>query len=148
MPDTYSPAGSSSTFTVPAYGETADGPSAFRALADSVAAADDAVRTTLRDLSFVANSTTAITLDADMAGKVIETSATAAVTVTVPASSAIPVGTQIAILQGGSGQVTVVGAAGVTVSGTPGLKSRAQYSMVTLIKRSNSLWYCVGDTAA
>jgi len=70
-------------------------------------------------------------------------------TLTVPTSSvAFPNGTQIVILQTSSSQVTLAGASGVTVNGTPGLKLRSQWSSATLIKRSDTLWVALGDLSA
>ena len=61
---------------------------------------------------------------------------------------AFPTGSQINVLQTGAGQTTIVGAGGVTVNGTPGLKVRAQYSYVSLIKRAENTWVAVGDLSA
>ena len=71
-------------------------------------------------------------------------------TVTIPANSttAFPVGTSIDILQVGAGQVTIAGAAGVTVNATPGLKLRAQWSSATLFKRATDTWVVMGDLSA
>jgi len=71
-------------------------------------------------------------------------------TVTIPANSttAFPVGTSIDILQTGAGQVTIAGAAGVTVNATPGLKLRAQWSSATLFKRATDTWVVMGDLSA
>jgi hypothetical protein len=84
------------------------------------------------------------------AGKMIEISNTSAITLTVPLNSSVafPEGTQINILQTNTGQITVVGAGGVTVNGNPGLKIRAQWSLATLIKRSENAWVLVGDVTA
>ena len=71
-------------------------------------------------------------------------------TLTIPANSttAYPVGTSIDILQVGAGQVTIAGAAGVTVNATPGLKLRAQWSSATLFKRATDTWVVMGDLSA
>lgn len=71
-------------------------------------------------------------------------------TVTIPANSttAFPVGTSIDLLQVGAGQVTIAGAAGVTVNATPGLKLRAQWSSATLFKRATDTWVVMGDLSA
>ena len=84
------------------------------------------------------------------AGKMVEISNTSAITLTVPLNSSVafPEGTQINILQTNTGQITVVGAGGVTVNGNPGLKIRAQWSFATLIKRSENVWVLVGDITA
>lgn len=73
-----------------------------------------------------------------------------AIALTVPLNSSVAydIGTQIHLLQGGAGQVTVAGAGGVTVVGTPGLKLRTQWSSATLIKLTSDSWVLLGDTTA
>ena len=80
----------------------------------------------------------------------IEVGSSSATTVTIPAESAVnyPVGTSIDILQTSTGQVTIAGAAGVTVNATPGLKLRTQWSSATLFKRSADTWVVYGDLMA
>jgi hypothetical protein len=82
--------------------------------------------------------------------KMVELSNTSAITVTVPLNSSVPfsIGSQVVLLQTNTGQVTVVGASGVTVNSSPGLKLRAQWSSATLIKRATDTWVLVGDTTA
>ena len=83
-------------------------------------------------------------------GKLVEISNASANTLTVPPSSSVnfPVGSQITVLQTGAGQTTITAGAGVTINGTPGLKLRAQWSSVTLIKRLTDTWVVVGDLTA
>ncbi len=80
----------------------------------------------------------------------IEISSATATTLTIPtdASVAYPVGTSFDILQTGAGQVTIAGAAGVTVNATPGLKLRTQWSSATLFKRAANTWVVYGDLTA
>jgi hypothetical protein len=80
----------------------------------------------------------------------VEVSNASATTVTIPtnATAAFPVGTSIDILQTSTGQVTIAGAAGVTVNGTPGLKLRTQWSSATLFKRATDTWVVMGDLSA
>ena len=80
----------------------------------------------------------------------IEVSSATGVTVTIPtnATTAFPIGSSIDILQTGAGQVTIAGAAGVTVNATPGLKLRTQWSTATLMKRATDSWIVVGDLTA
>jgi hypothetical protein len=82
--------------------------------------------------------------------KAIESTSASALTFTVPteASVAFPVGTVITVVQAAAGQLTIAGAGGVTVYGTPGLKLRAQWSTAQLVKRSANVWYLSGDLAA
>lgn len=83
-------------------------------------------------------------------GKIVEMNNSSGTTLTVPLNSSVafPVGTQITILQTGTGQTTVAGA-GVTIDGTPGLKLRTRWSAATLIKRAlPDTWVLVGDLSA
>ena len=76
-----------------------------------------------------------------------------AIAVTIPtnATTAFPVGTVLNFSQNGAGQVTVSGAAGVTLTSvgataaTP--KTRAQYSAGSAIQTSANNWLVVGDIA-
>ncbi len=103
-------------------------------------------------LSEIATSsqTASYTLVAGDRGKLVEMNVGSANTLTVPLDSTVnfPVGTQIDILQVGSGQTTVAGAVGVTVNATPGLKIRAQWGGATLIKRAANTWVLIGDLTA
>ncbi len=80
----------------------------------------------------------------------IEMGSASALTLTIPtnATVAYPVGTSLDILQTGAGQVTIAGAAGVTVNATPGLKLRTQWSSATLFKRAENTWVVFGDLTA
>lgn len=74
-------------------------------------------------------------------------------TYTIPtnASVAFPTGSQINVIQIGAGQVTFVGAAGVTLASTGATsaqpKCRARFSAVTLVKVGSDSWYAIGDIA-
>jgi hypothetical protein len=92
--------------------------------------------------------------------KIIEVNSSSATTVGIPLDadmvtsygSAFATGTYIVIMQTGTGQVTIDPAVGVggsvIVNSNPGLKTRAQWSMITLIKRGTNLWVAVGDTTS
>jgi hypothetical protein len=102
----------------------------------------------LSEVATTAPSAGSYTLVASDRGKLVEMSGSSANTLTVPLHSTIPypTGTQIDILQVGTGQTTVAGATvGVTINGTPGLKIRAQWGGATLIKRGENLWVLIGD---
>jgi hypothetical protein len=101
----------------------------------------------LSEISTTAPSDGSYTLVASDRGKLVEMSGSSANTLTVPLHATIPypTGTQIDILQVGTGQTTVAGAAGVTINGTPGLKIRAQWGGATLIKRGENIWVLIGD---
>lgn len=97
-----------------------------------------------------AQTGTTYTLVAADDGKVVEVLNASPITLTIPLDSSVPftVGTQIIVLQTGAGQITLAGAGGVTVNATPGLKLRAQWSSVTLIKRATNTWVAIGDLSA
>ena len=85
----------------------------------------------------------------------IEVSSASAVSVTIPLNSAVayPVGTSIDILQTSTGQVSIVGTAGVTINAAPSggantAKLRTQWSSCTLFKRASDTWVVYGDLTA
>jgi hypothetical protein len=82
------------------------------------------------------------------AGKIVEMSGSSPLTLTVPLDSSqnFSVGASITVLQTGTGQVTLAPTGGVTLSGTPGLRLRTQWSSATLIKRASNVWVAIGDT--
>jgi hypothetical protein len=81
-------------------------------------------------------------------GKLVTLTNAAAITVTLPSNStAIPVGGSVDFIVLGAGMVTFQGDGTSTVSGTPSLVSRAQYSAATAIKISTNGWVVVGDLA-
>ena len=72
-------------------------------------------------------------------------------TVTVPtnASVAFPIGSQIHIIQYGTGKTQVIPVSGtVTIYATPGAYLRAQYSAATLLKCDTNIWMLMGDLSA
>lgn len=72
-------------------------------------------------------------------------------TVTVPtnASVAFPVGSQIHIIQYGTGKTQILPVSGTpTIYGTPGQFLRAQYSSATLLKCDTNIWMLMGDLSA
>lgn len=83
-------------------------------------------------------------------GKLVEMNVGSANNLTVPLNSSQPfgIGSQITILQTGTGQTTINPTGGVTINGTPGLKLRAQWSSATLIKRATDTWVAIGDLSA
>ena len=112
---------------------------------------------TITSVSGISGQTVAInaqtasyTLTSTDAAKVITVTSSSASTLTIPtnASAPLPVGTRIGIVQEGTGQVTVAGASGVTVNGTPGLKLRAQYSHAELLQVTTDSWVLYGDITA
>lgn len=82
--------------------------------------------------------------------KLIEVSNGGATTITVPtnATQAFAIGDTVSIMQTGVGQVTVVGASGVTVTASPGLKLGGQWAIATLLKRGTDSWVLMGNLSA
>jgi len=83
--------------------------------------------------------------------KIIEINNAGANTLTIPtnATEAFPIGTYFLFIQTGAGQTTITPADGtVIINGTPGLKTRAQWSSATIIKRATNTWAVVGDLTA
>jgi hypothetical protein len=102
----------------------------------------------LSDMATSAQSASYTLVLADKA-KVVEMGVGSANNLTVPLNSSVafPTGTQIHIVQTGSGQTTVVATGGVTINTATTLKLRAQWSAATLIKRAENTWVLVGDLA-
>ena len=82
--------------------------------------------------------------------KLVEIDNASANNLTIPLNSSVefPIGTQITVLQTGTGTTTLVATGGVTLNATPGLILRARWSSVTLIKRGTDTWVAVGDLRA
>lgn len=99
--------------------------------------------------TFTSNNYTAALADKD---KFIElTNSSTAGTFTIPANSSVPFpkGTQLNIVQTGSGQITVTPDTGVTINSSSGLKLRTQWSEATLVKRDNTdTWVIAGDLSS
>lgn len=72
-----------------------------------------------------------------------------AVTATIPLNSSVAyeIGSRLDIIQYGAGQVTLVGAGGVTVNTSSTLKTRALYSSITVVKMGTNEWVAMGDLA-
>jgi hypothetical protein len=96
----------------------------------------------------ISEKTASYTLILSDKDKLIEMNSSSANTLTVPlnSSEAFPIGSQINILQTGTGQTTIAPVSGgVTINATPGLKLRARWSSATLIKRAENVWVLAGD---
>ena len=88
------------------------------------------------------------TLTLDNSYYMVEIDSSTAQTVTIPANAttAIPIGTVIYVCQLGTGQVTISGAAGVTLrSSNAEYKTNGQYSVIVLRKRLTNEWVMWGD---
>jgi archaellum component FlaF (FlaF/FlaG flagellin family) len=98
------------------------------------------------DIEF-SQQTASYTIALSDKNKMVEIDSSSSNTLTIPlnSSQAFPNGSQVTVLQSGTGQTTIAGDTGVTVDATPGLKLRARWSTATLIKRSENSWLVVGD---
>lgn len=102
---------------------------------------------TVNAATLTSNAYTLLLTDKD---DLVEMSSASANTLNIPlnASVAFAVGSQVHVLQTGAGQTTIAGISGVTVNSALGLKLRAQWSSVTLIKRATNTWVAIGDLSA
>ena len=96
--------------------------------------------------SFIQNEYTLSSIDD---GKLIVSDNGSAATIYVPTDSAhnFSIGTQINIIQGGAGQITISATSptATTINYTPGNKLRTQWSSATLVKISANNWVLMGD---
>lgn len=84
-------------------------------------------------------------------GKLITCDNGSAITLTIPPNSSVSygIGTQINIMQLGSGQVTITAGAGVTLrSAGTRLKTNGQYAVATCCKIATDTWVVIGNLAA
>jgi hypothetical protein len=83
-------------------------------------------------------------------GALIQLNGTFTVSIPTDATFNFDIGTQINLLNVGTGVITVaaVTSGTTTVNGTLGLKLRSQWSSATLIKRAVNTWVVVGDLIA
>lgn len=89
------------------------------------------------------------TLSLADAGRTIDVDSSSSVNVTIPASTSFLVGTQIAFIQSGAGQLVFTPASGVTLlSKNSNRKVAARYSPATLIQKSANTWILIGDLTA
>jgi len=92
--------------------------------------------------------TTSYTLILTDASRIIQTNSASPNNVTIPLDSnvAFPIGTEIAIIQYGSGQTTLVAQSGVTLySKSNAKKISGQFAGCTIVKTATDIWVAVGD---
>ena len=105
----------------------------------------------LADATIIEESSASYTLSLTDKNKFIKMNASTANTITVPtnASVAFPIGSQIHIIQFGSGKTQILPVSGTPVIyATPGEFLRAQYSSATLLKCHTDMWILMGDLSA
>lgn len=103
------------------------------------------------DLSVTINpQTDSYTLVLTDAGKQVDMNKPSAVHVTVPPNSSVafPVGTEILIVQVGTGAVDLVAGSGVTINTQYGLKLTGRWAAALLVKRATDTWLAVGALTA
>ena len=141
------------TLTLPAATDTLVGKATTDTLTNKTLTSPTLNTPTINDarqnLTLNAQTGTTYTLVITDNGRLVTLSNAAAITLTVPlnATVAFATGAVINIQQIGAGQVTVAGAAGVTVTGT-GTKLRTQYSAAALVKTGTDSWTMIGDLSA
>lgn len=94
-------------------------------------------------------SGTSYTLVIGDAGDYIQTTSTTAVTITVPNQVTVTwaADTEIYFEQNNTGQITFVGASGVTINSSETLKTFARYSVVALKRVASDVWTLTGERA-
>ena len=146
-----SPTVTTPTLTLSSTTSTTSGRIAFDATNDKIIVGDGTNAIEFAPSTTLINAQTAsYTLVAADKDKMIEMGVGSPNNLTVPLNSSVPyaVGTKITVVQTGSGQTTIAPTGGVTINGTPGLKLRAQWSAVTLVKRAENTWVAFGDLTA
>jgi hypothetical protein len=99
------------------------------------------------NLTLNAQTGTTYTLLSTDVNKLVTLSNASAVTVTVP-NGVFTVGQQVHMQAIGAGQVTVASDGTTTITSTPGLKLRAQYSAATLVCTGTNTFTLIGDLSA
>lgn len=139
------------TLTLSSTTSTATGRIAFDATNDKIIVGDGTSAIEFAPSTTLINAQSAsYTLVAADKDKMVEMGVGSANNLTVPLNASVPyaIGTKITVVQTGTGQTTIAPTVGVTINGTPGLKLRAQWSAVTLVKRAENTWVAFGDLTA
>jgi hypothetical protein len=134
------------TYTLP----TADGSNGDRLTTDGSGTLSWSAVTTGASYSIVrTQSGTTYTLVLGDAGDYIQTTSTTAVTITVPTQASVTwaADTEIYFEQNNTGQITFVGASGVTINSSETLKTFARYSVVALKRVASDMWTLTGERA-
>jgi uncharacterized protein YdeI (BOF family) len=134
------------TYTLPA----TDGSNGDRLTTDGSGTLSWSAVTTGASYSTVrTQSGTTYTLVLGDAGDYIQTTSTTAVTITVPTQVSVTwaADTEIYFEQNNTGQITFVGASGVTINSSETLKTFARYSVVALKRVAENVWTLTGERA-
>jgi hypothetical protein len=105
---------------------------------------------TISTPTFTSNAYTAIGTDKDKWLELNNSSTAGTFFINTDAAIDFPIGSQLNIIQTGTGQITIAATTSgtTTINGTPGLKLRAQWSSAVIIKRAANTWVAVGDLIA
>lgn len=105
--------------------------------------------------AFLNNKTSSHTLVMSDAGKTLDFNSSSTAVVTIPTNSniAFPIGSQIAFIQSGTGQISFVGQTSgsetVVINSKNGnKKTSTQYTQSILVKKDINTWYLFGDLTA
>jgi hypothetical protein len=105
--------------------------------------------------AFLLGRSSSHTLQISDAGKTIEVNSPNSVVITIPLESNVgfPIGSQIAFIQAGTGQISFVGQAGVPSSvainsKNNNRKTSAINTQSLLVKKAENTWYLFGDLTA
>jgi uncharacterized protein YdeI (BOF family) len=134
------------TYTLPA----TDGSNGDRLTTDGSGTLSWSAVTTGASYSTVrTQSGTTYTLVLGDAGDYIQTTSSTAVTITVPTQASVTwaADTEIYFEQNDTGQITFVGASGVTINSSETLKTFARYSVVALKRVASDVWTLTGERA-
>lgn len=134
------------TYTLPA----TDGSNGDRLTTDGSGTLSWSAVTTGASYSTVrTQSGTSYTLVLGDAGDYIQTTSTTAVTITVPTQASVTwaADTEIYFEQNNTGQITFLGASGVTINSSETLKTFARYSVVALKRVAENVWTLTGERA-
>ena len=145
----------SGTLTLPAITDTVVSLTATQTLTNKTLTSPTVNTPTINDarqnITLNAQSNTTYTLVLTDNGRLVTLSNASPITLTVPLNSSVAfaTGAIVNIQQTGAGQVTVQGAAGVTITSTGATATapvtRAQYSAASIIKTGTDSWTVIGD---
>lgn len=107
---------------------------------------------TYGDNALMSAKTSSFTLSLPDAGKTIDAESSSAIVITVPKNSSVafPLGSQIAVIRSGAGDVSFAAEdSTVTInSKNSNKKIAARYAPATIIKKSENSWILIGDLTA
>lgn len=98
------------------------------------------------NLTINAQTGTTYTLTAADANNIVTMNNASANTVTIP-TGVLPVGCAVVIIQMGAGQTTVAPTSPDALYNASSAKTRAQYSVLTLLHLASGVWLVTGDMA-